>query len=227
MNKQHTKKQHYVSEFLLKHFSEDDNKVFVLDREKNTIFKRSVREVCVENDLYDVKWANPTEKSGYYVLDNQIENSFADKENEMASVIRSFIDDVSAGKKTIILSDGEWNLVSSFITTLFLRNPYIYKGILNDYEGVENEQGFAQMHSILDYYFRNGLPGDSKAFIDFSKRSLIFSNDIDNSPFDTEWSNIRKMKYVFWVSEEGEFVTASFPLFIDSDGKVPIRIRVK
>lgn len=89
MKKQHTEEQHFVPQLLLKQFSFDGKRVFVLDRKLNKIFTGSVKHLCYENDIYDVKWKDASEQLGQYVLDNIIEDYLADLEKKWHRILEN------------------------------------------------------------------------------------------------------------------------------------------
>ena len=87
-----TKKQHYVPQFYLRNFTSDDNKLWVFDRVKEEYYFRTPKEVCYEKYLYETPWKDEEPKLGKFVLENQIENYFADKEGEYSPLLKRIID---------------------------------------------------------------------------------------------------------------------------------------
>ncbi len=226
MPKQHTAKQHYVPRFLLKCFSCDDEHVFVLNRmSNNKIYRTSVDSICYENDIYDEKWTDALDKLGKYVLDNKIEDYLADLETCSAPRIKHIISLIQSGERCVILTEEDHCLISEFITTLYLRNPYTLKAIIDYYEGVENERDFESTMFVVDYLFSTMKWGSPKSLLAYSKKAGIFSKEIEGSPYNVEYKKIRNMKYVFWHAKGGGIVTSSFPLHIMSaDGEHAERI---
>ncbi len=225
MTKQHTTKQHYVPRFLLKLFSNDDNHVFVLKRMNNTVNSASVESICYENDIYDEKWKDVIEELGKYVLDNQIEAYLANLEDIIAPIIKKKIALIQSGEKSVVFLANERNFFTEFITTLYLRNPYTFKNIIDYLDGVENEPECEGIMNVADYLFSTAKWGSPKSLLAYSKKSSIFSKEIEGSPYNVEYDKISKMKYVFWHSKEGGIITSSFPLHIISeDGKHAERI---
>ena len=226
MKKQHTTKQHFVSKFLLKLFSYDGKHVYVLDRKQNNkIYKKNIDNFCYENDIYDEKWVDTIEQLGKYVLDNKIEDYFADLEDKIAPVLKEVNKKAANGERNIRLSEDNLHLLFEFMATLYLRNPYIFKGILDYYNGVENEPEVDAVLQATEYLFDIFKWGSPKALLAFSKKIGIISNDITGSPYNVVYERISNMKYVFWYSERGDFVTSSFPLHImAADGEHAERI---
>ena len=118
MSKQHTVKQHYVPRFLLKQFSSDENHVFVLNRMLNKTYRTSADSICYENDVYDEKWKDVIEELGKYVLDNQIEEYFADLESKTSPLVKHIIVLIESGTHNVKLSKEEHDIISEFIKVI-------------------------------------------------------------------------------------------------------------
>lgn len=221
MKKQHTKRQHYVSEFLLKQFTYNGSDAYVLDKEQNNkIYKQNVHNVCFQNDLYEQKWADSNEKLGTYVLDNQIEDNFAKLEGEVSVIFRRIINAIRSGDDAIDLMDEEKDCVAEFVTTLYLRHPYVMNSILEYYEGVEEEGEVKNLLDVISYLFDKMELGSAQSLFEYSKKAGIFNKDIEYSPCYVELGKMKKMPFVFWYSKDIDFVTASFPFYISSfDGR--------
>lgn len=225
MTKQHTAKQHFVPRFLLKHFSCDENHVFVLNRMIDKIYRTTVDSICYENDIYDEKWKDVIEELGKYVLDNQIEEYFADLESKTSPLVKHIIALIKSGTHNVKLSKEEHDIISEFITTLYLRNPYTLKSIIDYYDGVEDEPDCEAMMYVVDYLFSTAKWGSPMSLLVYSKKAGIFSKEIEGSPYNVEYEKISNMKYIFWYAKEGGIITSSFPLHIMSaDGERAERI---
>lgn len=225
MKKLHTTKQHYVPRFLLKQFSGDDNHVFVLNRTNNKIWRKSVDSICYENDIYDEKWKGADKKLGKYVLDNKIEDRLADLETKASPLIKQIVVSIKSGDGCVRFTEEEHGLISEFITTLYLRNPYTLKSIVDYYQGVENELDCEAMMYVVNDLFNTAKWGDPKSLLAYSIKAVIFSKEMEGSPYNIEYKQISNLKYVFWYAKEGGIITSSFPLYIIStDGERVERI---
>ena len=225
MKKLHTTKQHYVPRFLLKQFSGDDNHVFVLNRMNNKIYRTSVDSICYENDIYDEKWEGADKKLGKYVLDNKIEDRLADLETKASPLIKQIVVSIKSGDGCVRFTEEEHGLISEFITTLYLRNPYTLKSIVDYYQGVEDELDCEAMMYVVNDLFNTAKWGDPKSLLAYSIKAGIFSKEIEGSPYNIKYKKISNLKYVFWYAKEGGIITSSFPLYIIStDGERVERI---
>ena len=225
MKKQHTTKQHYVPRFLLKQFSGDDNHVFVLNRMSNKIYRTSVDSICYENDIYDEKWEGVIEELGKYVLDNQIEDHLADLEAKVSPLIKQIVVSIKSGDRRVRFTEEKQGLISEFIITLYLRNPYMLKTIIDYYDEVADEQDCEAMMYVVNYLFDTAKWGNPRSLLVYSIKAGIFSKEIEGSPYNITYKQISNLKYVFWYAKEGGIITSSFPLHIFSaDGERVERI---
>lgn len=215
MKKKHTRRQHYVPEFLLRQFTFNGSDAYVLDKEnKNKIYISDVRNLCFKKDLYEQKWENSRKELGKYVLDNQIEERFANLEYIVSPIFREIIGQVRSGTSIIVLSDKERESISEFTATLYLRHPYVMNTILEYYEGVENKGEVKKLLEIISYLFDKMDFGSSKSLFEYSKKAGIFNKDIEYSPLYVELERIMRKSFVFWYSIDADFVTASFPFYV-------------
>ena len=218
MKEQHTKKQHYVPRFLLRFFSYDKKHVYVLDRyNSNKIYASTTNCICYEDDIYDVKWIDANEELGEYVLDNQLENSFASNEYKASLVVHKIIQEIKEGKRRLELVSEEQDILLEFITTLYLRNPYVLEDILTVYNDVENEEWFEAAKFVTNFLFAKARWGKPTSLIEFSKKKGIFNKDVEDSIFNLKYEALSKFPYIFWHSSKGGFVTSSFPLYFHED----------
>ncbi|MCR4677542.1 MAG: DUF4238 domain-containing protein [Lachnospiraceae bacterium] len=225
MGNKHKEKQHYVPKFLLKNFSQNGKTIIALDRVSNSIIYRSVDSICAENDLYEEKWENANPQLGKYVLDNKIENSFVNNEGKMSTLTKQIENDIMTGKGNVLLSTDERETLFDFVTYLYLRNPAKMKEIISDYDSTDKAPEVKKMRDNTDYIFNQWGWGSSKSLFDHSKKFMIFSSELEGSPYNVERARLSKMRYVFWHSTEEEFVLSSFPLqFVIDDNEMVHRI---
>ena len=224
MKTEHTKHQHYVPQLYLKNFTQNRNKAVVWDRVSKGYYYKKIREICYINDLYETKWVDSNPNLGKFVLDNQIERQLAELEGNAAKVIDKIIR-LANEHNFVSISATEKRILIEFITTLYLRNPYILKDIEKYYEGCENEEAVSSLIGSLNYFFTNLGIGNPKPLINHSIMSGIVNNGIEGSPFNFEFEKISNMRMLFWYTKREKFITASFPFHINTiDGKTTDRI---
>jgi hypothetical protein len=113
----HVKNQHYVPQFLLRHFSNDGNLIWCYDRKWKTSSERSISKVASEDYFYD---PSPGRKDGSF------EYLLARIESDTAPVILKIIQ----SKSLQIISLKEREIVAFFIALQLSRS----KSFLNNAE---------------------------------------------------------------------------------------------
>ena len=203
-----TKKQHYVPQFYLRNFTSDDNKLWVFDRIKEEYYFRTPKEVCYEKYLYETLWKDEDPKLGKFILENQIENYFADKEGEYSPLLKRIIDICRnpQNKNALICNHQEKKILASFVANVFVRNPWSLKQIESDLpleELKKNEeiQAIEQVIQIIGF-------GDIDSLVKAADKRVWLTEEFDGSRLAPR---ILEMNYTFLVSNGEPFITSSFP----------------
>ncbi len=203
-----TKKQHYVPQFYLRSFTSDDNKLWVYDRVKEKYYFQTPKEVCYENYLYETPWEDENPKLGRFVMQNQIENYFADKEGEYSLLLKRIIDICRnpQNKNALICNHEEKEMLASFVANIFVRNPWSLKQIESDLpleELKKNEeiQAIEQVMQIMGF-------GDIDSLVKAADKRVWLTEEFDGSRLAP---HILDMNYTFLVSNGEPFITSSFP----------------
>lgn len=132
----------------------------------------------------------------------------------MAPYIRKLIHEINDGEKGRILSITEKQLFDEFLTTLYIRNPYVLKTIIDYYEGVDKETEVDSLMQAIEYLFDMFKWGSPISLLEFTVKRAAFTKDIAGSPYSVIYESFSKMKYVFWYAKDGGVLTSSFPMHI-------------
>ena len=121
-NKSITIKEHYIPQFYLRNFSNDNKRVFQYQIHSNLQSKQvSIDSICYEKNLYEFR-----NNGGEIVHKNLIEDCFAIFESEISKVLKS-IESKSSIEDNFLtpcfLTTREKGLLIFFLATLILRNP--------------------------------------------------------------------------------------------------------
>lgn len=192
MSKQITKKQHYVPQFLLKHFACDGS-----NGKKINIF---------DMDRSDMRYGQPVEKvfsqNYFYDKDNQVENFLAEKIEGPASIV---VNKIVSGNFNIISED--LLTLHRFILSLFFRTP----------EATERVSGFVNSH--LESIVREGLSLNGFDPEEASAGKFNFNQDILASQITLNGVLaavlLRDLEYHIIKNEtSSEFYISDHPVFI-------------
>lgn len=130
----YTKKQHYISRYIIKKFLNDKGKVdaVLVDSIKRIV--RDSKDICVEKDFYEDKY-----RDGEYIDRNRTENKFADMESELANKIEDLFeilnDENCNDRLRLMYNTEEWEDLSVYLmlhlTLVMIRTPKFKEIIFN------------------------------------------------------------------------------------------------
>lgn len=207
-----TKKQHYVPQFYLKNFTSDGNKLWVFDRIKKEFYSSVPKDICYKKFLYETPWEDANPKLGKYVLANQIEDYFAEKEGEYSSLLRKIIGICREpqNKNALICNAQEKRVLASFIANMFLRNPWSLKQIESDtimeeLKGNEEIEAIEQVLQLMEF-------GGMESLVKAANKKIWLTGEFNGERLAPD---IQKLNYVILVSEKEQFVTSSFPVICE------------
>lgn len=130
----YTKKQHYLSRYVLKRFTNDKCKIDAVLVNSTKRIVVNINDICVENDFYEDK-----SRDGQYIDRNRTENKFADMESELASKIEYLFgilnDENCKDRLRNMYLTEEWESLSVYLmfhlTLVMIRNPKLKEIVFN------------------------------------------------------------------------------------------------
>lgn len=128
LDKQITRKQHYVPKAYLKNFSVSNRKseqVYVVFANDENAKMVSIDNICCRSYLYDQIAIDPDSKTHVFAAPNEIENSFIELEGEYATII-SKIKNALRDSDEFELARVEIDKLRQFMSSLLFRNPVLY-----------------------------------------------------------------------------------------------------
>ena len=219
MEEKHRKRQHFVPNFYFNYFLSENKNLITWDRVENKMYPVNTHNICVENDLYEIKCEKNDNLINEYILDNKIEKFFSEIEETVSCILKRIIRSVRNGYG-VIFSKYDRMILIKFIAIQYLRHPKMIKNTLKMYEGVENEKNVKALLDAISEYWDSSKLGSLNNLFEYSKLSGIFEMDLPGSPLYVEYNKISNMKITFLLSEDERFIASSFPLIIDSvDGE--------
>ena len=210
MGQQRTRKQHYVPQFYLRHFSSNE-KVIVCDKKSMQIFKSNIRDVCCKNHLYETEWEKPTSAIGNYILYNDVETDLSRKESEYAPFLSSIIKICcnESNLKALICYKDEREVLYSFLANLFCRSKWYIQDVDDE---VRNER-ISVSHDLKEYRETVeifGL-GDFEAYVRAATKRAALNDKVEGSSAHMLKKQLEMMEFCFFTTQEESFVTADFP----------------
>lgn len=218
MERQKTRKQHYVPRFYLNGFCNSENFLYVYDKELDKYRESVPNNICFQNDLYELGTLEFEEK--VTIFTNKIEDLYCRNEGKFASCINSVISKLNSqiSSNAVIMSIEETQSIMDFINNLIVRNPYTMKISL------ENENNKKR---VVDIFKKNaGYPVLTEMFgetyshnVDKFIQAVFKDLYLNPETYDENGAGyincIRDMSFVFLKSKSVKFITSDFPISIE------------
>lgn len=213
-----TRKQHWVPQFYLRHFSDSSGRLHAYSRQKSSFFRTNCENLCCMRDLYEVEHANTTgDATDRFYAQNFIEVKLSEFENRIAPLYDCFLERQKEGQREGEgYSDGK-AAVCELAANIIVRHP-ISMRVDKKWSRETAEELLRNVHlapheiNLLDW---SGWRGDSQAVVELSAAAtMLFSND-GNVPVNRiREAFLAKRFSIFKASVGSGFVTASMPMFI-------------
>jgi len=209
---QMTKRQHYLPQFYLRNFTNDQGKVWCYDRFKERIYACNPRDIACENYLYETRWEDANPKLGEFVLPNQMEKKFAEKEGEYSKLLQKIISICSnpQNKEALICSKEEKGVLASFISNMLLRNPWSMKEV--DLDCVTDGIMDVEEIKTIDMMLQLMKLGGTKSLVKFASKMVWLDENFDGSIQQESKKDLLSVKYSILKAEKEQFVTSSYPV---------------
>ena len=178
-----TKSQHYVPRFILKHFVENNEQIWVFDKQKNEKFKTNIKNISAENRFYDfsIQGANMS-----------LEQYLSHIETKTSKLIKKIINDESL----VNINDEEKIIISRFIALQFTRVKQwrdMYKNAYESFGAVikkkafnpENIRGYKELtdEDIKIHHIYTILNAEEDLASHFLNKIWILQKTTKNNPF--------------------------------------------
>ncbi len=207
-----TKKQHYLPQFYLDNFTNNSGKLWVYDRLSENIFSSNPRDIACEKYLYETRWENANSELGKFVLPNQIEKQFAEQEGKYSKLLRRIVEICTNAEntKSLICNGEEKEILASFVSNIFLRNPWSMKQA--DLECVTD--GIMDVGEIkaFDMVFQSLNLGSIESLVKFSSKKIWLDEEFEGGIQQESKKILQNMRFCFITTKNNEFVTSSFPV---------------
>ena len=178
---QNTVKEHYVPQFYLRNFADENGLLHMYDFKQNKYFTQIPKNICYENNLYETKWENANPKLGEFVLPNHIEKTFCKYEGEFSKVLTTILHICCSSQNlnALILQGNERNMFFRFIVNMIVRNPENMEALaLNKLEpdDIDNDE-IKQIRTMLDDMGFGGADSICLA----AKKKAMLTDEFENS----------------------------------------------
>ena len=218
------RKQHYIPEFYIQNFYNEDNKVYSYNRKYRGCKSYSSGAICYLDYLYETRW---NEEEDSFVLTNQIENHFAKEETKYAETVRRILN--ICGNKdnenALVCSTNDRDTLISLVSNLYVRNPLTLESAQVDAipENIKRSDEYQGAKALLDLL---DLPFNVDSIVKAAQKRVWLDDTMDESMPMKVQEGLKNLKMIFLVSKDKPFIFTSFPVLVQVDEQNKLRLAV-
>ena len=210
-----TNRQHYVPVFYLSNFTDINGLNWVYDRKTNRIFSNIPENICFERFLYETVWKNASEEFGNYVLFNQIEKYFCERESKWSVLIRHILslyeDFKNGGRVNLVCSTSDKESLYEFFSCTYFRNPIGMKEVVDFYADADSEPHVKEVVARIKVKFEEAGLGSPESLLRHSIKTMSFRTDAEGGPVNVLVNHLKGMHLCFLCDSHARIITSSFP----------------
>lgn len=206
------KKQHYVPQFYLNGFTNNERKLYCFKKENGQSFYAHPADICRDLFHYEVPWGQSNNLIGQnYVLQGTIEDAFGEREKVFAPTLKRIISICSSNvnKNALICSKEEHETLCEMIADFIVRNP---NSINKKHFSEEKER---ILHTDDFKVFSNDAKSlgfnDITPIIEYVQQSELYGMGDFDKTFMRIKENLLELTYAFHLSQNS-FITSDSPV---------------
>lgn len=207
-----TKRQHYVPQFYLKLFADQDSFLYCYNKKNKKKFKARAKDVCCEDHYYEVSAPNSEIYRSKFLLENDIEKRLQFDESEYKPVLIDIIHKCEkyADKSISVCTEQERRTIISMVANFIIRNkltatlkfPQEEKNYL-----IENNEVLGAVNTFVEY-FKIG-PIDS--YFELAHKRIALDQKMNGLAAKTV-EDLKNMNLFFWLTDSITYVTGNCPV---------------
>lgn len=205
------KSQHYVPVFYLNNFVDSSGELHIYDREKNRLFTCRPKKICQSKFLYEIPWKNANVNLGKYVMCNDIENYFSVCEGHYSTLLKRLLKICvpSQNPYALICSPEDKEELISFIINLYIRNPWTMECF--KMHEIPKELRNHPDANIINKLLEGMNWGGADSLLNYSVMWSYLVEHDEGGLIKELKQEIEKLKFTFFHSKSGNFITSNFP----------------
>ena len=204
-----TRWQHYVPQFYLRQFIDEDKFVHCFRKANGKTFPAHTDDICFKEYGYEV---NTTFEKTKFLMPNEIENMFRALENEYNQVLKSAVGKclVNPNGTSLICTTYEKKVLASMVSNFLVRNFLAVENHVDDRITQNLLHNNEEVRDIDNLLRELGL-GDAKPLLELAQKKLFFDPDEDGTA-KYIIDELLKMNLSFFISDSRNFVTSDCPV---------------
>lgn len=206
-----TRKQHYVPQFYLQNFKDNEGKLCVYSKKEKKFYKSSPRDICHKRYLYETEWKEPSNEIGQFILFNHLEKLMSERESKYAPVIYKIINICQDLRNSdcLVCNKQEKEILYSFVANLYCRNKW-YLELIDKWVKLDNVVNDKELQVYREIVESIGL-GDFEAYIQASLKKLCVDDEFTGGSANHFKQQLMLMEYCILETDLYSFITADCP----------------
>ena len=217
-----TVKEHYVPQFYLNKFTDDNGLLHVYDSNQKKFYTQKPKNICFEKNLYETEWQDANPKLGKFVLNNYIENVFCRYESEFSMLLKKIIAICTSTQNpnALILHGKERYLLFRFVVNLMVRNPLNMDSLALS-EIPKEIKDSDEMSLLRDIMCKMGLGGADSIFLAAQKKVML-TDEIEGSFPQVYAEYLKEVSFYFFYTPNNGFITSDMPVCLGKDSTISV-----
>ena len=195
---------------MIKNFCSSDRKLTAYNIYYKSYSRKSPAQVCYKDFLYETR-----NNDNEFILCNEIEKYFSEKETEYAASINDVLWKTQDPYYLTheICTTNEIETLYNFAANLIVRNPYTMN--LSDCsdlcDDIKKSKEYEKISALVKKYDLGSADNILQAAI--QRDFLDDRNESGTAALFVE--EIKKLDFLIWISPNKQFITSTFPIAID------------
>lgn len=210
----YTKKQHFVSQFYLRQFTDSHNMVYCYNKHNKKQYPAHTEDICRINYLYETEYTKVLENGEKYILPNRIEDMFKELEGIYSTILPKVLKkcECNCNGKSLICNKMEKEVIADMVTNFLVRNPNTTYGFVNN---DTTEQLFEEDEIVeIDTVMKAVGFGTAKPIVELLQKIALFNTETGGTAKQIK-NRLKQMNCTFLVAIESEFVTSDCPVIYE------------
>ena len=208
-----TKRQHYVPQFYLKLFTDQDSFLYCYNKNSEKKFKARAKDVCCEEHYYEVSVPNSEIYRSKFLLENDIEKRLQSDESKYKPVLIDIIHKCEkyANKPISVCTEQERITIISMVANFIIRNKLATTLKCSQEEKnylIENNEVIGAVNTFIEYF----KLGSIDPYLELAHKRISLNQKIMKGLAAKTVEDLKNMNLFFWLTDSITYVTGNCPV---------------
>lgn len=218
-----TRKQHFVPQFYLRQFVDEDGYLHCYKKEDGKHFHAHTNDVCFKEYGYEVENTFGNQR---FLLPNEIEKMFRSLEGDYSTVLRSVVDKcrLNANGAALICTLREKETLASMVANFIARNFLAVDSFVDDKKTealLRDNQEVVDVDNLL----REMKMGDAKPLLELAQKKLFLCPS-EEGVSKYIMDSLLGLDLSFFVTDTINFITCDCPVGYNCNSEELLMARI-